>query len=226
MKWFIKYLIITLLAVAPLQSMQKMSSQNSTEIDMDRAMSLYAPKGSCYKLWTGGLCGCVATIIDIEHINGDHSICMCHYSYEAIDQNKVALENFLKIQDMKNIKKASCILVPPGIHKKFVRTTPVPIFDPAWKSTIITTIQKYIPHAKIIIKPYLFNDLTSEVHYSYAAGNTLLEITDKSSTIDEESIEVLLETHNYETKDSQYKSALVPVIAAALVGFYLYYITG
>lgn len=191
---------------------------------MNQGMCIRVPRDSSYKLWTNGLCGCVATIIDIEHISGDHSICMCHCAYDNKEQNKMFIDTFLQKQDMHTIKKTSCILLPPGIQKKLVRTTLVAIFDPVWRDAILTTIKKYIPNAKIVIKPYLFNDLTSEIYYAYNAGSTALQIVDKSSAIDEESIEQLLETHNYPTQDTLSKAALLPIIAASVIGIYLYYL--
>ena len=189
---------------------------------MNQGMCIRVPRDSQYKLWTNGLCGCVATIIDIEHTNGDHSMCMCHCAYDNKEQNKMFIDAFFQKQDIKNIKKTSCILLPPGIQKKLVRTTLMPIFDPAWKNVLLTTIQKYVPHAKIVIKPYHFNELTSEIHYEYNAGSSAVQIIDKSSAIDEESIQQLLETHNYPTQDTQYKAALLPIIAGALIGCYIY----
>lgn len=221
MKGMAKLIFLALLTISPIQGMQAV--KRATHIDMNQGMWIHVPAHSEYTLWTDGLCGCIATIIDIEHINGNHSICMCHCSYEAQGQNKQLLEAFLKTLDVKTIRKAICTLLPPSIHKKTIGTSLMPIIDPVWKNLIISTVKKYIPTIKIVIKPYLFNELTSEVRYSFSAGSTALQIIDKSSTIDEESIQQLLETHNYPNQDTQYTAALLPLVAASVIGLYYYY---
>lgn len=193
-------------------------------VAMDCSCCRYIYGNDHYKIWTNGLEGCVTTIIDIEYNDGNHAICMGHYAYFAKDDHKRALEDSLKMnpKDLKNIKKASCFLIPPGIYKNSSSIEIIPIIDHAWQDMIINTIKHHISAAQITIKPYLFNSLKSQVHYSYAAGKTALEIINGSVEMDEENKDNLLETHNYNAQDSQFKASMAAIILAALVGFGLY----
>ncbi len=213
---------------SPIYGMQR--APRVIHIAMNSYVAEYVQKKDQYKIWTDKLCGCVTTIIDIEYTNGNHALCMGHFAYDAKDQNKLMIENFLSAQisqQRNTIKKASCTLIPPGIYSDLPANSSAisPILDPAWKEMLIASIKRHIPAADITITPYLFNKLLSQVHYAYNAGKTSLEIVNLSSKMDEENKDSLLETHHYETQNTRCKAAVVTLIMAGVVGLALYSFT-
>lgn len=225
MKWLSNYFFLIIVAIAPLHGMQKTSGD--VTIAMNSSASEHISRTDCYTLSTNGLQGCVATILDLEYADGDHAIFLGHFAFFAKTENLISIQNFLRTSaHAKTIKKATCILIPPGINQELIRTRTriAPIFDVEWKEMIITLIKNQIPNATISIAPYLFNAYKSSVHYSYARGKTKLEIKNGSPIMDSENKNLLLETHNYEPEEIQCHNVLVPAIAAmALAGIYWYF---
>lgn len=169
--------------------------------------------------WTDSLRGCVATIINLEHNNGDHTIALCHFAPFAQPSNTLYLESFLGAIEHETIKKAECIIIPPGIYEN---GKIVPVFDKKWNNTIQRILRFSMPTITFEITPYLFNIESSAIKYAYQAGNASGAIINRSQIMDAENKDLLLECHN--EKGFTFKAVVRPLLAAiALSAGFLYY---
>lgn len=188
-----------------------------------RSASIPANSQNPVTFWTDELKGCVVTLINLEHQNGDRTVAMCHFSHDKKSYNEFYLSGFLSNLERENklnsFKKASCIIIPPGIptDKKIT-----PIIDQEWKRLIVETMRAHIPSINIRIEPYLFNTDSSCVKYTVDSKNARGMIINKSKQADREYQNLLLVCHNH--KEDSLCNKLLPLLLATsgLIGFFIY----
>lgn len=185
-----------------------------------KSASIPAHSRAPLTLWTDGLKGCVVTIIKLEYHSGDQTVAMCHFAHYSKTQNAQYLNEFINSLALNTVKKASCIIVPPGVLKERGIT---PILDNEWKQIIIEPLCAAIPEIAFEISPYLFNTRSSCVKYTINQTQAKGTIVNLSGEFDEKNKDILLECHNQQV-EYNYKRLLAPILAtAALVGFLLYH---
>lgn len=190
-------------------------------IPMNGGKSISVPAYSTnpVTLWTDSLKGCVVTIIKLEHHNGDQTVAMCHFAHYAKNQNLQYLNTFVNTLAVNTIKKASCIIIPPGVSKLKEIT---PILDKEWEQIIIESLCSKIPEITITINPYLFNVRSSCVKYTLDSSRAKGAIINLSREFDQKNKNILLECHNQEI-GYDYTRLVGPLLAtAAFVGFFIY----
>lgn len=231
LKSLIVFVFSTFLAcVIPVQGMEthyaKIKPKSSwIQVAMNDGKYAHIPASSTnsYTFWTDELKGCVVTLLNFEHRNGDHTLAMSHFSPDKKEYNEYFLSKLFENLECEGailtIKKASCIIVPPGIqdtnHLK-------PIIDKKWQSNIINALHAQIPSIAITIEPYLFNRETSCVKYSLESHKATGMIINRSCKEDVDYQELLLVCHGHQEESLCMR--LTPIILAAtgIFGFLLY----
>lgn len=185
-----------------------------------KSVSISAYTKKPITLWTDGLKGCVVTIIKLEHYTGEQTIAMCHFAHYSKNQNFEYIKNFVDSCEINTIKKATCIIIPPGIIKE---RGIKPILDKEWEHIIIEPLGNAIPGILFEVTPYLFNTRSSSVKYTANAAQTKTTIFNLSPECDEKNKDLLFECHNQNIR-YDYKRLLAPIVAiTALAGFFLYH---
>lgn len=195
------------------------------QIAMNEGRSVFIPVHfqNPITLWTDQLKGCVVTLIHLEHLNGDRTVSMCHFSPDKKSYNESYLNNFLASLEHENklstIKKAACIIIPPGIAKTNRIT---PILDPEWKHIITQTLKSHIQNISFNVQPYFYNIDSSSVQYSIDSKKTRTVIINKSQQIDHQHLDWLMVCHNL--KEDSVCNKILPLMVATsgLIGFFIY----
>lgn len=191
-----------------------------TQVAMNSATYEHVHAKTPITLWTDNLEGCVVTLLHLEHVNGQHTLVMCHFSHDKKSYNKYYLQELLAQlehqNNIQNIKKASCIIIPPGIKEG---TRLKPILDQEWKKMIVETIRAYIPKTSVQIEPYLFNTKLSGVKFALINGKLKVTIVNNSREQDIQNQNRLLVSHSYKDESACVRLAPLVLAAAGLAGY-------